>query len=194
MDSHLDLAKLTREIVSIACSAGRTILKIYESDFTIETKADQSPLTAADRAAHNLIVEELGKLTPETPVWSEESATIPYAERADWPEFWLVDPLDGTKEFIKTQRRIYRQHCLDQGARAGSRGCPRTRIKSSLFCLSGRWRVRAGRRITARNNIDLSKRAHAGARRGQPLSRRKHAAGVSRCGGTACAGSYGEFP
>jgi 3'(2'), 5'-bisphosphate nucleotidase len=101
MNSPPNLAKLSEEIVSIARSAGQAILRIYESNFAVETKADNSPLTAADRAAHTLIVGALGELTPQIPVWSEESAAIPYSERAAWPEFWLVDPLDGTKEFIK---------------------------------------------------------------------------------------------
>ena len=75
---------------------------MYESaDFGVETKDDHSPLTAADRAAHVLIVRELQALTPDIPVMSEESATIPFEERAGWAQFWLVDPLDGTKEFIK---------------------------------------------------------------------------------------------
>ena len=98
---HSDLAELIEQVVSISRLAGREILKIYDSNFEIETKADDSPLTAADRAAHELIVQALNELTPGIPVWSEESATISYAERATWPKFWLVDPLDGTKEFIK---------------------------------------------------------------------------------------------
>jgi len=98
---HSDLAELIEQVVSISRLAGREILKIYDSNFEVETKADESPLTAADRAAHELIVQALGDLTPEIPVLSEESAAIPYRERAAWSRFWLVDPLDGTKEFIK---------------------------------------------------------------------------------------------
>ena len=96
-----DLADLIQSVISIGRSAGREILEIYRSDFDVEMKDDNSPLTAADRAAHQVIQTSLEKLTPDIPVWSEESATIAYAERAGWEEFWLVDPLDGTKEFIK---------------------------------------------------------------------------------------------
>ncbi|MDJ0926470.1 MAG: 3'(2'),5'-bisphosphate nucleotidase CysQ [Gammaproteobacteria bacterium] len=96
-----DLDNLLDPVVAIARSAGRAILEVYESEFEVETKADHSPLTAADRAAHELILRELGHLTPEIPVWSEESAAIPYEERCQWSRFWLVDPLDGTREFIK---------------------------------------------------------------------------------------------
>ncbi len=98
---HDDLASLLEPVVKIARQAGQKILEIYESDLDIEIKADNSPLTAADRAAHLCICEGLAQLTPDIPVWSEESATIPYEERAGWDEFWLVDPLDGTREFIK---------------------------------------------------------------------------------------------
>ncbi|RMF97855.1 MAG: 3'(2'),5'-bisphosphate nucleotidase [Gammaproteobacteria bacterium] len=96
-----DHDKLLEAVLQIARAAGAAILEIYAADFTVETKADHSPLTAADRAAHELILRELGQLTPDIPVWSEESADIPYAERRGWPRLWLVDPLDGTKEFIK---------------------------------------------------------------------------------------------
>ncbi|UCG72239.1 MAG: 3'(2'),5'-bisphosphate nucleotidase CysQ [Chromatiales bacterium] len=97
-----DLRDLLDPVVQIARDAGREILEIYESaDFGVETKDDHSPLTAADRASHLLIVRELQALTPDIPVMSEESAAIPFEERAGWSEFWLVDPLDGTKEFIK---------------------------------------------------------------------------------------------
>ncbi|MEO7387777.1 MAG: 3'(2'),5'-bisphosphate nucleotidase CysQ, partial [Gammaproteobacteria bacterium] len=71
------------------------------ADHGVETKADQSPLTAADRAAHEVIAAGLARLAPEIPLWSEESAAIAWETRRQWPEFWLVDPLDGTKEFIK---------------------------------------------------------------------------------------------
>jgi 3'(2'), 5'-bisphosphate nucleotidase len=97
-----ELTRLLQPVVQIARAAGREILQIYQSaDFEVETKADRSPLTAADRASHALIVRELAALTPNIPVMSEESATIPFEKRSQWQEFWLVDPLDGTKEFIK---------------------------------------------------------------------------------------------
>ncbi|MHB8471247.1 MAG: 3'(2'),5'-bisphosphate nucleotidase CysQ [Gammaproteobacteria bacterium] len=97
----LDLATLLPEVVAIAHAAGRRILEIYATDFTVTDKADASPLTAADLAAHHTIVDGLTRLTPNVPVLSEESASIPYAERARWQDYWLIDPLDGTREFIK---------------------------------------------------------------------------------------------
>lgn len=97
----LDLATLLPEVVAIAHAAGRRILEIYATDFTVTDKADASPLTAADMAAHHTIVDGLTRLTPNVPVLSEESASIPYAERARWQDYWLIDPLDGTREFIK---------------------------------------------------------------------------------------------
>ncbi len=96
-----DIEALLEPVVAIARAAGDEILNIYHGDITVETKADNSPLTAADRAAHELILARLTELTPEIPVWSEESAGIEYAQRRQWQKFWLVDPLDGTKEFIK---------------------------------------------------------------------------------------------
>lgn len=85
--------------IEAAIRAGEEILKIYARDFKVEFKADESPLTEADTAAHNLIVKAL-ESTPY-PVLSEESRAITYEERKDWKTYWLVDPLDGTKEFIK---------------------------------------------------------------------------------------------
>ena len=92
---------LLEDVKRIAIEAGERILEVYESDFAIEHKDDKSPLTAADLAAHKAIVAGLGALTPEIPVLSEESASIPFSERSRWTRYWLVDPLDGTKEFIK---------------------------------------------------------------------------------------------
>jgi 3'(2'), 5'-bisphosphate nucleotidase len=91
-----------QHLVDIAHQAGTAIMEVYNSGDTGETsKADNSPLTLADLAAHRTIVEALSILTPEIPILSEEAANIPYSERAKWKRYWLVDPLDGTKEFIK---------------------------------------------------------------------------------------------
>ncbi len=95
----MDEKQLLRIAVKAAVEAGTAILEIYARDFEVEFKADESPLTAADTAAHHIIVAELEK-TPY-PVLSEESTTIAYSERSAWKTYWLVDPLDGTKEFIK---------------------------------------------------------------------------------------------
>ena len=97
----VQLEELLQPTVELARRAGLAILEIYESNFEVETKADHSPLTAADRAAHELIVAGLKELTPALPILSEESAAVPFSERSQWGDFWLVDPLDGTKEFIK---------------------------------------------------------------------------------------------
>ena len=90
-----------REVVHIALEAGAAILKIYNADFSVMEKDDRSPLTEADLASHRIIKQRLQELTPHVPVLSEESAAIPYEERSQWQRYWLVDPLDGTKEFIK---------------------------------------------------------------------------------------------
>lgn len=89
------------KIIDIAKQAGEAILNIYETDFSVYEKSDLSPLTEADLAAHNHITDCLLKLTPEIPILSEESATIPFSIRKEWNRYWLVDPLDGTKEFVK---------------------------------------------------------------------------------------------
>jgi 3'(2'), 5'-bisphosphate nucleotidase len=89
-------------LLNIARAAGSTILDIYHSEhFEVEFKDDNSPLTRADRASHELIKRELSQLYPDIPLLSEEGKGIPYSERRKWGRFWLVDPLDGTKEFIK---------------------------------------------------------------------------------------------
>lgn len=89
------------EICVIARAAGAEILTIYESEFDFETKGDGSPLTLADRKAHTLIESRLNALTPDIPVLSEESFNEVGKQRLAWRRYWLVDPLDGTKEFIK---------------------------------------------------------------------------------------------
>ncbi|MGR8941946.1 MAG: 3'(2'),5'-bisphosphate nucleotidase CysQ [Gammaproteobacteria bacterium] len=96
------LAQLLPQVIAIAKAAGRGIMNVYaQTDGKIVLKSDQSPLTEADLISNQIIVAELTRLTPDIPILSEESAIIPYEQRAGWHRFWLVDPLDGTKEFIK---------------------------------------------------------------------------------------------
>lgn len=94
-------AELLPSVIKIARDAGDRILDIYGTDFDVEHKADESPLTAADLASHEAIVAGLEALDVDYPILSEESAAIPFAERKAWNPYWLVDPLDGTKEFVK---------------------------------------------------------------------------------------------
>jgi len=92
---------LLEGMAKIARQAGAAILEVYDqADISVESKADDSPLTAADLAAHNIIVAALAELAPDIPVLSEESDEISFAERSTWTTYFLVDPLDGTKEFI----------------------------------------------------------------------------------------------
>ncbi|MCP1728594.1 3'(2'), 5'-bisphosphate nucleotidase [Natronospira proteinivora] len=88
-------------IAAIARRAGDAILDVYQTDFEVEVKDDDSPVTKADMAAHHVIVEGLAELTPGLPILSEEAADITWEDRRRWQSYWLVDPLDGTKEFIK---------------------------------------------------------------------------------------------
>ncbi len=89
------------DIVSIAKSAGDAIIEIYNKDFTVDYKDDKSPLTEADIIANEIICEALASVYPDIPLLSEENKEVPYKERKDWEYFWLIDPIDGTKEFIK---------------------------------------------------------------------------------------------
>ncbi|HSE13691.1 MAG TPA: 3'(2'),5'-bisphosphate nucleotidase CysQ [Rudaea sp.] len=97
-----DLAELARGCCAIARAAGRAILDIYDGDFAVQRKQDNSPLTAADVAAHRTILDGLRVLTPQIPVLSEEAAEqAAWSVRRQWARYWLVDPLDGTREFVK---------------------------------------------------------------------------------------------
>ncbi len=97
-----EMTSLLDAVIAIAEAAGQEILQVYgQADFGERIKADKSPLTEADLAAHRAIAAALQQLTPDIPLLSEESAAIAWAERQGWQRYWLVDPLDGTKEFIK---------------------------------------------------------------------------------------------
>src|SRR6202522_1738135 len=96
-----DLRGLADALIPIAARAGAPIMKVYDGAFTVERKDDNSPLTLADLDSQRIIVESLRQLTPDIPILSEESAQAPWSVRQSWRELWVVDPLDGTREFVK---------------------------------------------------------------------------------------------
>ena len=97
----MNLNNLVKEVIEISKKAGIEIIKIYNTqNFEVQYKSDDSPLTLADETSNNIIISELAKLSPNFPVISEESTNDAYPERKDYEYFWLVDPLDGTKEFV----------------------------------------------------------------------------------------------
>ena len=95
-----DINQLLPQLLNISRRAGDAILEIYGQKFSVIRKDDDSPLTQADLASHVIIRDALTRLTPDIPVLSEESATISFETRAKWTQYWLVDPLDGTREFV----------------------------------------------------------------------------------------------
>ncbi len=100
--SELDLENLARTCCALAREAGEAIMRVYAGDFAVERKDDNSPLTAADLAAHRVIIAGLQALAPQIPVLSEESAEqAAWSVRQTWSRYFLVDPLDGTREFVK---------------------------------------------------------------------------------------------
>jgi len=96
----VDLEKLLEPVIALAIAAGDAILTVYATDFDVQSKTDESPLTQADLAAHRLIAAGLAALTPTIPLISEEDGLPEFAVRKQWTRYWLIDPLDGTKEFV----------------------------------------------------------------------------------------------
>lgn len=92
---------LTEDALTLARIAGQRILEVYAGDYEVTIKDDETPVTTADMAAHAIIVKGLSELEPNFPVLSEESDFVPFETRHDWPMYWLVDPLDGTREFLR---------------------------------------------------------------------------------------------
>lgn len=87
-------------VCAVARLAGQAIMQVYAGGFEVEDKEDGSPITKADKASNEIIAQALGAMFPDIPILSEESPRPPYPERSRWKRFWLVDPLDGTKEFV----------------------------------------------------------------------------------------------
>ncbi|MDR1075039.1 MAG: 3'(2'),5'-bisphosphate nucleotidase CysQ [Xanthomonadaceae bacterium] len=96
----MEMAGLREAVIDIACEAGTAIMSVYRGEFEVERKSDASPVTAADLASQRVIADALRRLTPDLPVLSEEGVQAPWEIRRYWPRYWLVDPLDGTREFV----------------------------------------------------------------------------------------------
>ena len=96
----MDLKSFIEPVVSLAEDAGRAILEVYSTDFAVQEKDDESPLTQADLASHRWLDAGLRSLTPDIPIISEESGLPDFAERRTWRRYWIIDPLDGTREFV----------------------------------------------------------------------------------------------
>jgi 3'(2'), 5'-bisphosphate nucleotidase len=179
----LDLAVLATKAAALAEAAAEAILRVYESDFAVEHKDDRSPLTAADLAAHDLIVAGLAALTPRLPVLSEESSHIDWETRATWPRYWLVDPLDGTREFVKRNGEFTVNIALvdDHRPVLGVVQQPVSGELAIAWRSGGAWIGRPGektRRVTTRKRasplVVAGSRSHASAREAEMLARLGH--------------------
>jgi len=139
-------AALRLPAIALAEQAGRAIMAVYARDFAVESKDDRSPLTEADLASHHVLVDGLRALTPEVPVLSEESAALDVAERRAWSRLWLVDPLDGTREFVKKNGEFCVCVALiENGAPLlGVVHAPVTGLTWSAVAGVGAWRREAG--------------------------------------------------
>jgi 3'(2'), 5'-bisphosphate nucleotidase len=101
-----EIPTLLQRVIAIGRSAGEKVLTLRRSGCSVDHKAGGHPVTAADRASHDVIITALRGLSPRMPIISEEADLPPYVWRAEWPRFWLVDPLDGTKEFVAGSREF----------------------------------------------------------------------------------------
>ncbi len=134
-------------LLTLVEQAGEAIMEVYSQDFEVQTKEDDSPLTQADLAAHHILESGLQKLTPELPVFSEEGKAPDFAERSQWARYWLIDPLDGTKEFVSRNGEFTVNVALIDGHRAvlGFVGVPAQNILFWGDVSTGRaWRRQSG--------------------------------------------------
>jgi len=181
----VDHAALAPKLAHLAERAAAAILDVYESDFAVEHKDDRSPLTAADLASHHIIVEGLAALTPDIPVLSEESAGVSWSARQRWSRYWLVDPLDGTREFVKRNGEFTVNIALIEEHRPVL-GVVQTPVGGEIACAwrgGGTWLARPGekaRRVTTRRRatplVVAGSRSHASAHETELLARLGHCA------------------
>jgi 3'(2'), 5'-bisphosphate nucleotidase len=175
MPDTTDHRRLIDALVAIVDAAGREIMKVYGSDFEVASKADASPLTQADLASHRLIRDALRDLTPNVPVLSEESNAPDFATRQSWNRYWLVDPLDGTKEFVNRNGEFTVNVALIEGHRAvlGVVGVPALNVtytgdvalrRAERRDREGTRAIAARRMDRARELIVVASRSHGGER------------------------------
>jgi 3'(2'), 5'-bisphosphate nucleotidase len=172
MPQHPSLTTLLPHVVAVARAAGRAIMAVYRTDFDVRYKDDASPLTTADLAANRVIADGLRALTPELPLVSEEQAHAPFEVRRGWSRHWLVDPLDGTREFVARRDEFTVNVALIAGDRsvAGVVHAPVLELSYAGGVGVGAWRVQgdgppvpiavappAGREL-----VVLVSRSHAG--------------------------------
>ena len=122
-----DLEKVLETAKELAKGAGRIILEVYNRDFSVDYKDDRSPITEVDRKANDYIVKNLKSKYPECAILAEESKDDPERLGNDW--CFIIDPLDGTKEFCEKKRRVYREYCIMLPRKAGFRGYRHTRYR-----------------------------------------------------------------
>lgn len=146
----VDLSELLAHAADAAREAGRSVMDVYASDFTVEWKDDKSPLTLADKRSHAIIVKRLSGIKGGViPVLSEEGKDTPYEIRKRWEYFWLVDPLDGTKEFIKRNGEFTVNIALVRGHRPvlGVIYVPATRALYTAYEGAGSYKETRGRTV-----------------------------------------------
>ncbi len=111
-----DPISIVSEVADIAKLAGNEILRFYRSNYRVQNKSNNSPVTEADIAANDIILSRLADLTPQVPIVSEETAIPDYSERSTWQQYWLIDPLDGTKSFVRGEDQFTVNIALIDGA------------------------------------------------------------------------------
>jgi len=142
----MTLESWCKAATQIAIAAGQQILTVYEDEFEVEYKADESPLTLADQRAHQTIVAGLDALATGLPILSEEGEIPDYSSRSRWSRYWLLDPLDGTKEFVKRNGEFTVNIALiDEGVPVlGVVHVPVTGVTYFSWLGGGSWRQQAG--------------------------------------------------
>ena len=171
---------LLAAVCDVALQAGQVILEIYDQAYEVIEKADGSPVTVADHRAHDLISEQLAPLLPGTPVLSEESSEITYQQRADWSRFWLVDPLDGTKEFIRRNGEFTVNIGLIENG-FPILGVVHTPVRRTThFCSHRRWCLASGRRRRRRGDHSQTLSRWCGPNGGQSIPFRCGSGSVSQ--------------
>ena len=142
----MNFDSVLEEVRAIARAAGDAIMSVYARDFSVELKDDRSPVTEADRAADAIICSGLARLRPVMPVLSEESALTSWEQRREWSRYWLVDPLDGTKEFVRKNGEFTVNIALVEDHRAvlGVVLAPALNLEFWGICGRGAWRRDGG--------------------------------------------------